>query len=406
MANELRKRADFVAGGLDVALAVGDTTMSSPGLIDLPPIDSSEFSALALFRTDTAGRVTQREIVWCIAHTVGMGTCTIVRGREGTSPQTWAIGDRWTHSQTARDITVICTSGTRPVNPHIGLEIYENDTTSKKVWDGTAWQQIGGIPVGTIIWRPKTTAVPGYLRCDGSLKDRTTYADLYAYLGFDASPTPGTDPGSNQFYVPNTKGKVFVDLDAAQTEFDTALKAGGSKTSTAAHTHSLSAHTHSISVTVNGNNFNTDTRDTNHAHNVYARNQNTGGQSDNHAHAARTDAQQVDQGWPAGGHLAVRTTDRTSQLTWAGTIQGCSQTGNNSVYQDHVHNFTHDHPSTNYQSESPWAGNYTHYHNANHAHTASGSAGAPSNDTSGASSVGATSGNLQPYTTMVAFIKF
>jgi len=241
------------------------------------------------------------------------------------------------------------------------------------------------------------------LRCNGALVDRTTYADLFAEIGFTWSPVPGTDPGSNQFYLPNTPGKTFVDLDATQTEFNAVGKNGGSKASTAPHTHSLSAHGHTI--TVAGNNFNTDERDTNHAHNVYTRNQDTGGQSANHGHQARTDTRQPDQGWPAAGHLGFRTTDRTPEMLYGGWgVQGVCHLSNNSVYQDHSHNFNHDHPSTNYQSEAPWAGNWKHVHNANHGHTASSGGASP--DVTGASSAAATSGNLQPYTTMVAFIKF
>lgn len=400
MANELRKRADFVAGGLTTGLTATDTAMASPGLIDLPPIGSTEFAALALFRTDTTGRVIKKEIVWVLDHVVGTSAATIVRAREGTTPQIWDIGDRWSHTQTGRDITVICTAGTRPVNPHVGLEIYEYDTTSKRVWDGTAWQQIGGIPVGTIIWRPKVAAVPGYMRCDGALYDRTTYADLYAYLGFDASPVPGTDPGSNQFYVPNTKGKAFVDLDAAQTEFDTALKSGGSKTSTAPHTHGLSAHTHSYSHTHGMN-----TVDTNHAHNVYSRNTDHVHNFD-HWHLASIGATMWNGTQTHGHHDrgGVASEGPWEGANWTGgapvnvTGTGAGGTGGMSA------NASHDHPSTNYASESPWAGNYTHAHTTNSQSASTSST--PSNDTSGASSAAATSGNLQPYTTMVAYIKF
>jgi len=403
MANELRKRADFVAGGLTTALTAVATTMQSPGLIDLPPIGSTEFAAVALFQTDVSGRVIKKEIVWVLDHVVGTDTATIIRGREGTTPQAWAIGDRWSHTQTSRDITVICTSGTRPVNPHIGLEIYENDTTSKRVWDGTAWQQIGGIPVGTMIWRPKESATPGYLRCDGSLVSRTTYADLFAYLGFDASPVPGTDPGSNNFYLPNTKGRVFVDKDAAQTEFATALLTGGNKASTAPHTHSLGAHTHTI--TVAGNNFDTDSRNTDHAHNVYGRDQNTNWMDRNasHWHPARFIRVVYDTGNRTHAHAGGANTG--SEGVSGGAYYGANWTIDvDGVDTNHLHNFNHDHPSTNWQSQAPWNNGHTHVHNANHGHTAS--AGAPSSDVSGASSAAATSGNLQPYMTMVAYIKF
>lgn len=410
MANELRKRADFVAGGLTLGISATDTTMSSPGLMDLPPIGSTEFAALALFRTDASGRVTKKEIVWVLDHVVGTSAATIVRGREGTTAQVWDIGDRWSHTQTARDITIICTSATRPVNPHIGLEIYESDTTAKRVWDGTAWQQIGGIPVGTVIWRPKVAAVPGYHRCDGLLYDRTTYADLFAYLGFSASPVPGTDPGSNQFYVPNTKGKVFVDLDAAQTEFATALLSGGNKASTAPHTHDLANHGHTQtaaapSTNVSGGVINTagwqgvgwvggnPGTDRNHAHAF-----TTGGVSTEHWHGGKVGTNSgthnhdsTDNQW-AGRPTGSIFFTGGQNMDWAGQHTHGGGTGGHDT--DHGH-AVHDHRH----------GLEGHQHDLqNHSHA--NVIGAPSTNTSGASSAAATSGNLQPYMTMVAYIKF
>jgi len=419
MANDLRVRQDFVAGALSAPLASGATSMSSAGLEDLQVIDTSNFCSIGLFRTDASGRVIQKEIVWVIVHTAGATTATIVRGREGTTAQDWDTGDRWSHSQTARDITVICLSTARPTNPHKGLEIYEIDTGAKRVWDGIAWQSASGIPVGTVIFKTKDTTPAGFLRTDGSLYDRDIYSALFAEIGFDFSPTPGVDPGSNQFYVPDTRGRTFVDLDIAQVEFDTVGKKVGSKTSTAPHTHSLSSHTHAPGSHTHGfgHTHSTDVISTNHAHNVYARNQNTGGQSDNHSHQGRTTAISGSnwdmQGWPAGNaHAGFQTTDRTGQLLWAGTIGGVCRIDNNSVYQDHTHNYNHDHPSTNYQNEAPWAGNWQHEHTTDSQSTsttgapsASNTAG-PSNDTSGASSAAATSGNLQPSMVLVGFIKF
>lgn len=260
-------------------------------------------------------------------------------------------------------------------------------------------------PPGMVMPYAGPTAPDGWLLCDGTLVDRTTYASLYAIVGFSYSPTPGTDPGSNQFYLPNLKGRVIVMRDATQTEFDTLGKSGGSKTSTAAHTHSLSDHRHAMES--HSHTFTSDYRNTNHAHNVYATGVvSTGGQSNNHAHAARTDVQQVDQGWPAAGHLAVRTTDRTPQLTWAGAIQGCSQIGNNSVYQDHTHRYDHSHPSTNYASESPWPGDYNHRHQGTtDGPGAYGGWTSPNTNVSGVSSAEASAGNLQPYMALNYLIK-
>lgn len=51
---------------------------------------------------------------------------------------------------------------------------------------------------------------PKWLIADGRTVDRTTYAALYAVVGFQFSPTPGTDPGSNLFYLPDGRARAFA----------------------------------------------------------------------------------------------------------------------------------------------------------------------------------------------------
>jgi microcystin-dependent protein len=80
------------------------------------------------------------------------------------------------------------------------------------------------IPVGVINIYYGAAAPPGgWLLCDGSSFSSAAYPALAALLG-------GTT-------LPNLKGKVIVGVDAAQTEFATLALTGGSKASTAPHTH-------------------------------------------------------------------------------------------------------------------------------------------------------------------------
>lgn len=70
---------------------------------------------------------------------------------------------------------------------------------------------------------------PNWLGCNGALVSTTTYAKLFAELGFAYSPTPGVDPGSGQFYLPDfTDGRVFVPRGV--TRFPTRGLKGGAKT--------------------------------------------------------------------------------------------------------------------------------------------------------------------------------
>ncbi len=85
----------------------------------------------------------------------------------------------------------------------------------------------GGLPPGAILAYGASAAPAGYLLCDGSAVSRATYATLFAAI----NTTWGAGDGSTTFNVPNLKGRVFVGLDAAQTEFDTMAETGGAKTS-------------------------------------------------------------------------------------------------------------------------------------------------------------------------------
>lgn len=103
-----------------------------------------------------------------------------------------------------------------------------------------------GIPAGIVTSFAGSIAPTGWLICDGTLKQTTTYPDLFTAIGY-------TYGGSgSQFGVPNLKGRVPVGLDTTQTEFDQINDQGGSKTHTLI-TAELPAHSHTAtaSVTVN-----------------------------------------------------------------------------------------------------------------------------------------------------------
>lgn len=104
MANESRSRAGGVAGALSAAVAAGDTSISSAGLADLAVVDTTKHAALTVYTADANGRVTKREVVWVTAHTAAATTATVVRAQEGTTAQAWAVGDKFVHGPTVRDV--------------------------------------------------------------------------------------------------------------------------------------------------------------------------------------------------------------------------------------------------------------------------------------------------------------
>lgn len=257
------------------------------------------------------------------------------------------------------------------------------------------------VPAGMIMPSARPAAPVGWLMCDGAEVSKATYATLWTAIG--AAHVYGTpaDP-TNNFLVPNLKGRGIIMVDAAQTEFATMGLAGGSKISTAPHTHGLQNHTHSGT--------------------------NSGAPNDNTSD------------WPSGnasGYVA-------NPQGWQGS------TG-------HVHNFDHFHIASigntiyefalshshhdrgGYASEGAWedaripgasipvnvntaggntAGESGHFHGLenhnhdlqNHTHTMKNhvhsiTTGGPSNNTSTAGSADITSGNLQPYLALNYMIK-
>lgn len=65
-----------------------------------------------------------------------------------------------------------------------------------------------GIPAGIYVPYGGSVAPAGWLLCDGTHYSRTTYAALYAAIGFNYSDVPGTDPGSGLFRVPDMRGRL------------------------------------------------------------------------------------------------------------------------------------------------------------------------------------------------------
>lgn len=71
------------------------------------------------------------------------------------------------------------------------------------------------VPVGSIIASIDTTVAPptGWLDCDGTAVDRTTYAALFALIG----ETYGVGDGSTTFNLPNQSRRVLVGRGGAGT---------------------------------------------------------------------------------------------------------------------------------------------------------------------------------------------
>jgi microcystin-dependent protein len=93
-------------------------------------------------------------------------------------------------------------------------------------------------PVGSITAYATTTAPTGWLLCDGSTIASTTYADLFAIIGWSYGGTVGGD-----FKLPDLRSRNIVMASSTVSQFDTMGETGGET----AHTQTwdeLAAHSH------------------------------------------------------------------------------------------------------------------------------------------------------------------
>lgn len=93
-------------------------------------------------------------------------------------------------------------------------------------------------PVGMISAFAGNEAPTGWLMCDGSLVDISTYSELYSVIGTQYNLE--TDSDATKFRVPNLVGRVVAGLNANDTNFASLGKTGGSADAIAvSHTHSF-----------------------------------------------------------------------------------------------------------------------------------------------------------------------
>ena len=105
------------------------------------------------------------------------------------------------------------------------------------------------VPTGTVLDFAGNTPPTGYLECDGSPVNRTTYAALFAVIGV----TWGSGDGVNTFNVPDLRGKALIGAGQDTTRGLTnrtlgSLNIGGETHLLTAEETGLRPHTHGITL--------------------------------------------------------------------------------------------------------------------------------------------------------------
>lgn len=251
---------------------------------------------------------------------------------------------------------------------------------------------------GDIKLTARTTAPNGWLLCDGSLVNRDQYGSLFRAIQFNYSPTPGADPGSNQFYVPNLKGRVVVMRDAGVTALNAVGKSGGSRDAAlVSHSHTVNSHGHGF-VTQG-----------HHGHGFVAEAPWTGGHSANHSHAFTSGTVSSDHGHSVNSVVFMNCSAThghgggCGQLAESPSYGGCTGFGCNGGTGWMSHNHTHGGTTAGVNVDhSHQLANHGHGFVAQGDHNHGFVSEAPGTNTQG---VAATDANMPPYLVMNYLIK-
>lgn len=100
---------------------------------------------------------------------------------------------------------------------------------------------IKAVATGAVMAFAGSTTPTGWLLCDGSAVNRTTYADLFTVIGV----TYGSGDGSTTFNLPDWRGRVIVGFDSTVTEFNALGKKSGERAVTLS-TSQIPAHSHGV----------------------------------------------------------------------------------------------------------------------------------------------------------------
>lgn len=128
-----------------------------------------------------------------------------------------------------------------------------NSTLSKvEAYTGSVWENVGGVPAGSVSCFAHSTVPSGWLECNGAAVSRSTYATLFAAIG----TTWGTGNGSTTFNVPDCRGEWVRGWDNSRGVDSGRGIATAQSDQNKQHNHSVSitdpGHVHRVRVGTSG----------------------------------------------------------------------------------------------------------------------------------------------------------
>jgi microcystin-dependent protein len=157
-----------------------------------------------------------------------------------------------------------------------------NYEATKYDFSGASLTGIEGVNTGLIVPWGNNSTPSGFLDCDGTAVNRTTYANLFAIIG----TTYGVGDGSTTFNVPDltdrvvvgkSPGKALASTGGANT-VDTSGNITGGVGNTTLDTSTIASHTHSMKLSNAGGTNSKDGPEAGAANQVVQRSSaNTGG---------------------------------------------------------------------------------------------------------------------------------